>query len=226
MRFIGTIGLARRASKFPNGKRIWRLGSQLGFCLVLLIQNMNAAPDSKENASSPSKPQTAILGGGCFWCLDAVFETFEGVKLVTSGYAGGKTSNPTYKQVCTGETGHAEVVQIEFDPSKISYEQLLEIFWEAHDPTTMDRQGADTGSQYRSIILYQDETQKQAAQKSKQQAALKFKDPIVTEIVPLTKFYPAEDYHQHYFRKNPHAPYCAYVISPKLKKLQKVKGKF
>jgi peptide-methionine (S)-S-oxide reductase len=181
---------------------------------------MNAQKSMQSNAPTP---QLATFGGGCFWCLEAVFERFEGIKSVTSGYAGGKTPNPTYKQVCSGDTSHAEVVQIEFDPAKITYDQLLQIFWEAHDPTTMNRQGADEGTQYRSIIFYRSDAQKLAAEKSRWQAALHFKDPIVTEIVPLTRFYPAEDYHQHYFRKNPHAPYCAVVISPKLKKLEKFK---
>lgn len=170
-----------------------------------------------------AKTQVATLGGGCFWCTEALFETFEGVKSVTSGYAGGTAANPTYKQVCSGMTGHAEVIQIEYDPTTISYERLLEIFWQAHDPTTLNRQGADAGTQYRSIILYHDETQKQAAEKSKATTAAHFQEPIVTEIVPLTKFYPAEDYHQDYFRKNPKAPYCMVVISPKLQKLQKLK---
>jgi peptide-methionine (S)-S-oxide reductase len=183
---------------------------------------MNAAPDSKPPGST-NKTQLATFGGGCFWCTEAVFETFDGVKAVTSGYAGGQAPNPTYKQVCSGDTGHAEVIQIEFDTAKITYEQLLDIFWEAHDPTTPDRQGRDTGTQYRSIILYHDEAQKRAAEKSKAEATKRFKDPIVTEIAPLTKFYPAEEYHQDYFRRNPSAPYCAVVISPKLKKLQKFK---
>jgi peptide-methionine (S)-S-oxide reductase len=182
------------------------------------------------NAFSESKPanaatQQATFGGGCFWCVEAVFESFDGVFSVTSGYAGGKSSNPTYKEVSTGKTGHAEVVQIEFEPAKISYEQLLEIFWETHDPTTLNRQGADLGTHYRSIILYQTDEQKRAAEDSMKKAAPRFQDPIVTEIVPLQKFYPAEDYHQDYFRKNPDAPYCIVVISPKLQKLQKVKEK-
>ncbi len=184
---------------------------------------MNAAPDSKETPA-PAKTQLATLGGGCFWCTEALFETFEGIKSVASGYTGGQAPNPTYKQVCTGDTGHAEVIQIEFDPGRISYEQLLEIFWEVHDPTTQDRQGPDSGTQYRSIILYHNEAQRVAAEKSRQAAAKRFKVPITTEIKPLTKFWPAEDYHQDYFRKNPNQPYCAYIISPKLQKLQKLKA--
>jgi peptide-methionine (S)-S-oxide reductase len=182
---------------------------------------MNAADFSKE--LNLAKSEFATFGGGCFWCVEAAFESFRGVKAVTSGYAGGQTADPTYEQVCTGKTGHAEVVQVEFDPTQISYEQLLEIFWEAHDATTLHRQGADVGTQYRSIILYQNEDQKRAAEKSKQAAQKKVSEPIVTELVALTKFYPAEEHHQDYFQKHPNAPYCAVVISPKLRKLQKMK---
>jgi len=177
------------------------------------------------NASQTNSTQFATLGGGCFWCLEALYETFDGVKSVTSGYAGGAKDNPTYKQVCSETTGHAEVVQIEFDPAKITYDQILEIFWDIHDPTTMNRQGPDSGSQYRSVILYHDEAQKKAAEKSKNVDQSTFGGKIVTDIQPLKKFWPAEDYHQDYFRKNPNAPYCAYVISPKLQKLQKLKKK-
>lgn len=161
------------------------------------------------------------MGGGCFWCLEAVLETFEGVKSVVSGYAGGKKANPTYEEVCSGRSGHAEVVQVEYDPKKITYEQLLEVFWLGHDPTTLNRQGPDSGTQYRSVILYHDEAQKQAAEKSKAAAQKQFSDPIVTEIVRLEKFYPAEEYHQDYYRRNPNKPYCAIYITPKLQKLQK-----
>ncbi|MDD5260850.1 MAG: peptide-methionine (S)-S-oxide reductase MsrA [Methylacidiphilales bacterium] len=167
--------------------------------------------------------ELASFGGGCFWCIDAVFERLDGVKKVTSGYAGGTHARPTYEEVCSGSTGHAEVVQISFDPAKISYEKLLEVFWQAHDPTTLNRQGPDFGTQYRSIILYQNEKQKAAAEKSKAEAAKKFSSPIVTEIVPLKEFYPAENYHQDYFRLNGHAPYCRFVIAPKVEKLQKEK---
>jgi peptide-methionine (S)-S-oxide reductase len=188
------------------------------------FNSMTAAPDSSTDEKAAGT-ELATLGGGCFWCTEALFETFEGVRSVVSGYAGGTTPNPTYKQVCSGSTGHAEVIQIEFDPAKISYEQLLGIFWEIHDPTTLNRQGADEGTQYRSIILYHNEAQKRAAEKSKAAASKRFKDPITTEIVSAGRFYTAEEYHQDYFRKNPNAPYCAYVISPKFKKLQKLKEK-
>jgi peptide-methionine (S)-S-oxide reductase len=143
------------------------------------------------------------------------------VLAVTSGYAGGHAPAPTYKEVCGGRTGHAEVVQLRFDPKRITYDQLLEIFWEIHDPTTPDRQGPDEGTQYRSIILWHDEAQRVAAERSKAAAAQRFKDPIVTEVVPLREFHPAEAYHQDYYRTHPQYPYCAVVISPKLKKLEK-----
>lgn len=163
----------------------------------------------------------ATFGGGCFWCVEAVFEQMEGVKDVVSGYAGGHTENPTYGQVCAGDTGHAEVVRITYDPSVVSYGELLEMFWKSHNPTTPNRQGADVGSQYRSIILYQDEEQKRVAEQSKRKGKESggFSDPIVTEIVPAGEFYEAEGYHQDYSSRNSNAPYCQAVIAPKLKKL-------
>jgi len=164
--------------------------------------------------------EKATFGGGCFWCIEAVFERLDGVDTVISGYAGGTTPNPSYKEVCTGKTGHAEVTEITFDPKKISYEKLLDVFWIAHDPTTLNRQGADHGTQYRSVIFYHDEKQKLAAEKSLKEAQKNFNDPIVTEIKPLEKFYVAEDYHQDYFRNNEDAPYCQFVIKPKLEKLK------
>lgn len=167
------------------------------------------------------KTATATLGGGCFWCLEAAYEEIPGVKDVVSGYAGGTTPNPGYEQVCSGNTGHAEVVQITFDPAVISYERLLETFWKIHDPTTLNRQGADVGTQYRSIILYHDEGQRAAAERSIAAAAQTFADPLVTELVPLKTFYRAEEYHQDYFQKNPTAAYCVFVIAPKLKKLRR-----
>ncbi len=166
-----------------------------------------------------AKTEVATLGGGCFWCLEAVFQRIDGVKSVTSGYAGGTVANPSYEEVCTGKTGHAEVVQIVFDPSVLSYEQLLHTFWECHDPTTMNRQGADVGTQYRSVIFYQDDNQRVMAERSRAEAQKEFEDPIVTEIQPLKAFYKAEDYHQDYFNNHANAPYCTLVIKPKLKKL-------
>ncbi len=169
---------------------------------------------------SPNGTETATLGGGCFWCTEAIFQMLPGVRSVTSGYAGGNTENPTYKQVCSGNTGHAEVIQIEYDPKVVSYEKILETFWDAHDPTTLNRQGADTGTQYRSIILYNSEAQKTAAERSKAEAQKHFSRPIVTEIVPLKQFYKAEGYHQDYYRANPDQGYCRAVIRPKVEKFQ------
>jgi peptide-methionine (S)-S-oxide reductase len=165
------------------------------------------------------KTQTVTLGGGCFWCVEAVYERLPGIVSVTSGYAGGQTDNPTYEQICTGRTGHAEVVQIEFEPEKISYEKIIDLFWQAHDPTTLNRQGADTGTQYRSIILTTDDEQARLARQSMERAQPGFKSPIVTEIIPLEKFYPAEDHHQNFYRENPMHPYNQAVIRPKLQKL-------
>ncbi|MDH7516183.1 MAG: peptide-methionine (S)-S-oxide reductase MsrA [Bacteroidota bacterium] len=164
--------------------------------------------------------ETAVFGGGCFWCIEAVFETVDGVIDVTSGYAGGTVPDPTYEQVCTGETGHAEVVRITFDPSRVSYADLLELFWKSHDPTTPNRQGPDEGTQYRSVIFTTSEEQRRAAEQSKRKAQAMFHDEIVTEILPLKAFYPAEAYHQDYFRRNPNAAYCRLVIRPKVDKLK------
>ena len=179
-----------------------------------------AAAAQATNTMNTNHLETATLGGGCFWCMEAVYERLPGVRSVTSGYAGGHVVNPTYRQVCGGDTGHAEVTQITFDPAKTSYAKLLEVFWQAHDPTTLNRQGNDEGTQYRSIILYHDEQQKLIAEKSKLAAQESSFKPIVTEIVPLTKFYPAEDYHQGYFDAHGHEPYCQAVIAPKLDKLE------
>jgi peptide-methionine (S)-S-oxide reductase len=170
--------------------------------------------------SSMEGLQKATFGAGCFWCVEAVFESLDGVQSVVAGYAGGLKANPTYEEVCSGLTGHAEVAQITFDPKKISYSRLLEVFWEAHDPTTMNRQGADVGTQYRSVIFTSNEEQRMVAEQSRQEAQKKYRDPIVTDIKPLTNFYVAENYHQDYFRNNPNAPYCRYVIKPKLDKLK------
>lgn len=188
--------------------------------LGLATSQADEGSTKKMNTSKTNSAALATFGGGCFWCVEAVFEKLDGVQSVVSGYAGGRKDNPTYKEVCSGDTGHAEVVQIAFDPQKISYEKLLEIFWQAHDPTTLNRQGADAGTQYRSVVFYHNEEQKKAAEKSKEAAQWNFTTPLVTEIAPLTKFYPAEDYHQDYFRNNPNAPYCAVVIRPKLEKLK------
>jgi peptide-methionine (S)-S-oxide reductase len=190
------------------------------FLVAWMGWTMNSQTQSLQT-NTPSRTATAVFGGGCFWCMEALFETIPGVLSVTSGYAGGHVPHPTYKQVCSGTTGHAEVIQVVYDPARIRYEDLLEAFWEAHDPTTLNRQGNDVGPQYRSIILYADESQRQAAERSKARAAKRFSRPIVTEIVPLDRFYPAEAYHQDYFRKNPTEAYCQLVIRPKLEKFQK-----
>jgi peptide-methionine (S)-S-oxide reductase len=168
-----------------------------------------------------TKTEKATLGGGCFWCIEAVYQRLPGVVSVTSGYAGGSLANPTYEQVCSGSTGHAEVVQIEFDPAKISYTQILELFWQAHDPTTLNRQGNDEGTQYRSVIFYHSPGQKVVAEESRRKAQSKLSDPIVTEIQPITAFYKAENYHQQYYQNNAHQPYCRFVIKPKLDKIFK-----
>ena len=167
--------------------------------------------------------ETAMLGGGCFWCVEAVFEQLKGVHSVVSGYAGGSMENPTYRDLCNGNTGHAEAVQIDFDPTVVSYRDILEIFFATHDPTTLNRQGPDEGTQYRSAIFYHDSAQKEAAERliAELNAAQIWNHPIVTEVVPLEKFYQAEDYHQGYFQANPRQPYCQAVINPKLAKFRK-----
>jgi len=163
--------------------------------------------------------EKATLGGGCFWCLEAIYQRIEGVEEVVSGYAGGALPDPTYEAVCRGDTGHAEVIQITYDPAKVSYHKLIDLFWEAHDPTTLNRQGNDVGTQYRSVIFSHDEKQQELAEVSRTEAQKKYRQPIVTQIEPLDTFYAAEDYHQDYFRRTPNNPYCAVVIAPKLKKL-------
>ena len=181
-----------------------------------------AAPQgaaSKDTASS----ETATLGGGCFWCLEAVFDQLEGVRSVESGYSGGSAADANYKKVCTGTTGHAEVVQVRFDPAVLSYDELLGVFFTIHDPTTLNRQGADAGTQYRSAIFYGSPEQKAAAERviAELAAAKVWKDPIVTHLVPLDAFYPAEDYHQEYYARNGEAPYCQIVVAPKVAKFRK-----
>jgi peptide-methionine (S)-S-oxide reductase len=170
-----------------------------------------------------NKLETTTLGAGCFWCIEAVFQNLKGVQSVVSGYTGGQVENPTYQQICTGTTGHAEVAQIIFDPALISFEDLLYVFWRTHDPTTLNRQGADVGTQYRSAIFYDREEQKEIAEKSKVKtdASDLWPDPIVTEISQLDKFYNAEEYHQDYYKLNPNQPYCRLVIDPKIRKLKK-----
>lgn len=180
--------------------------------------------NASNNQSEPSQQlEVATLGGGCFWCLEPVFDDLRGVVSVESGYSGGLKPNPTYEQVCSGNTGHAEVVQVTFDPSKISYGDLLQVFFSIHDPTTLNRQGADVGTQYRSVIFYHNEEQKKTAEdviRSLQEQRI-WNKPIVTQVVPFDAFYQAEDYHQEYFANNPRQPYCNVVIAPKVTKFRK-----
>ena len=168
--------------------------------------------------------ELATFGSGCFWCTEAVFQRMKGVEKVVSGYSGGHVENPTYRQVCAGDTGHAEVIQVHYDPSQVSYEQLLEVFWKTHDPTTPNRQGNDHGPQYRSVIFYHNDDQKRLAEGYKQKLEVEkiWEDPIVTEISPFTNFYSAEDYHQNYYNENGAQPYCSFVIRPKIEKIQKI----
>jgi peptide-methionine (S)-S-oxide reductase len=167
---------------------------------------------------------TATFGAGCFWCTEAVYSQLKGVLSVTSGYSGGSTRNPSYREVCTGTTGHAEVTQIVYDPAQISFTELLEVFWTMHDPTTLNRQGADVGTQYRSVIFYHNEDQHKLAEeyKNKLNSEMAFDKPVVTEIKPFKVFYKAEDYHQDYFENNSNQPYCQYVILPKVEKVRKI----
>jgi len=166
--------------------------------------------------------QTAVLGGGCFWCVEAAFNQLQGVQRVISGYMGGRVQNPTYEQVCSGRTGHVEVAEITFNPDVITYEDILEVFFTAHDPTTLNRQGNDVGEQYRSVIFYRDEEQRKIAQRviGELNRDHVFKDPIVTTVEPASRFYPAEQYHQDYFTNHPYQPYCMFVVSPKVKKIR------
>lgn len=174
--------------------------------------------------NQPDRLELATFGAGCFWCVEAIFQLLDGVKSVLSGYAGGTVDNPTYEEVCTGTTGHAEVCRITFDPAIITYPELLTVFFQAHDPTTLNRQGADVGTQYRSVIFYHDEQQREAAEKSKREldASGRWPNPVVTEISPSTNFFPAEGYHQNYYRLNSGTPYSAAVIHPKLEKFRAV----
>ncbi|HEY7109262.1 MAG TPA: peptide-methionine (S)-S-oxide reductase MsrA [Nitrososphaeraceae archaeon] len=182
-----------------------------------MINDDSAVVQSKND----EKLETATIASGCFWCSEAIFSRVKGVESVTSGYSGGKIDNPSYEQVCTGTTGHAEAVQIKFNPKIITFEKILDIFWHTHDPTTMNRQGNDIGTQYRSAIFYHDEGQKSIAEKLKKDLEKEhiFKDPIVTEIIPFSSFYAAEKYHKDYYENNRNVPYCNFVIDPKIEKL-------
>jgi peptide-methionine (S)-S-oxide reductase len=196
--------------------------SIITLCLAVVFASTYGQTTNKPKTMNTSE-QLATFGGGCFWCTEAVFLDVKGVSKVESGYAGGTVKNPTYKEVSTGLTGHAEVIQITFDPKVVSYEVLLEIFWNTHDPTTLNRQGADEGTQYRSVVFYHSEEQKKVAEqyKSQLEASKVYKNRIVTEISPLTNYYPAEDYHQNYYALNQGQGYCQYVIRPKVEKFRK-----
>jgi peptide-methionine (S)-S-oxide reductase len=194
----------------------------INFPFLILLSFTAIGCQQKGTQTMPdNKLEIATLGGGCFWCVEAVYERVEGVKDVISGYAGGHTKNPTYKDVTSGETGHTEVCQIHFDPNEITYDEILNIFWQAHDPTTLNRQGNDFGTQYRSAIYYHNAGQKASVTSAIINAKKMFKDPITTEVVPLDVFYKAEVYHQDYFANNPNVPYCTFVIAPKINKLKK-----
>lgn len=182
-------------------------------------ENPTDQPMAQEQPSTPATLETATFGAGCYWCVEAVLEQVDGVQSVVSGFMGGESNDVTYEEVCTGRTGHAEVVQVRFDPNVVSYETLLDWFWRLHDPTTLNRQGADVGTQYRSAIFTHSEAQRMAAEKSKAEAAPAFADPIVTEITPASELITAPDKHQDYYRENRQAGYCRVVIAPKLRKL-------
>lgn len=205
--------------------------SFLLFCVLILSgcnkkeTNAQSEKTSKEGKQmNEAGLEKATFGSGCFWCTEAIFEKLNGVTSVVSGYAGGHVDNPTYEEVCTGTTGHAEVTQITYDPKIITYDELLEVFWKTHDPTTLNRQGNDVGPQYRSVIFYHNEEQKALAEKYKDELNKSgaWDNPIVTEITAYTNFYPAEKYHQNYYENNPNQGYCAFVIAPKLEKFKKV----
>jgi peptide-methionine (S)-S-oxide reductase len=193
---------------------------------LLIIYSISYAQKMKDSSGMEKQQdisktlEIATFGSGCFWCTEAVFERLDGVEKVVSGYSGGHVKNPSYKEVCNGTTGHAEVCQIYFDPGVISFDELLNVFWHTHDPTTLNRQGNDVGNQYRSAIFYHNEKQNKAAteSKNKMDASGEFTDPIVTEITEFTNFYEAEDYHQDYFANNPNQPYCTFIVAPKVKK--------
>lgn len=189
------------------------------FLFFSLMGSLYLSADAKENNM---KNEIATLGGGCFWCLEAVFEETRGVLKVVNGYAGGDVVNPRYEQVSMGKTNHAEVVQVTFDANIISYEEILKIFWLIHDPTTLNRQGNDIGTQYRSVIFYHDDKQKEAAEASIKLFSTKFLNPIVTQLLPMPTFYKAEDYHQDYFKNNPNQGYCSFVVAPKVEKFKGV----
>jgi peptide-methionine (S)-S-oxide reductase len=204
------------------------LAKKTGFILVALfvivLQACGQKSDKEKKKMKNNNLELATFGAGCFWCVEAIFQRVDGVEKVVSGYSGGHVKNPSYKEVCNGTTGHAEVCQLSYDPDEVSYEELLEIFWQTHDPTTLNRQGNDVGTQYRSVVFYHNEKQKELAEKYKAELdeAEIYNDPIVTEISEFEKMYVAENYHQNYFNENGSQPYCSFVIQPKVDKFKKV----
>ncbi len=219
-----------KKARFKNYKALFILGEYSSYALLVQLffiftlnlfsmQNSDAQTRKDQNTNT----ELATFGAGCFWCVEAIFSRVDGVLEVQSGYSGGHVNNPSYKEVCTGKTGHAEVCQITYDPDKISYPELLEIYWKTHNPTTLNRQGNDVGTQYRSVIFYHNEEQKKIASEMKDKLSKEkiWNDPIVTQIVPFEAFYPAEDYHDDYYEKNPAQPYCSFVITPKVEKFEK-----
>jgi peptide-methionine (S)-S-oxide reductase len=212
-----------------RGKKSWLIGLTLVVvvCVAVFLGRkfaLSETPTVLEPAEPPAGMAKATFGAGCFWCTEAVFSQLKGVRSVVSGYSGGWLKNPTYREVCTGTTGHAEAIQVTYDPAVIPYEELLEVFWQAHDPTTPDRQGNDVGPQYRSIIFYHTDEQKRLAEQSRQEmdASGLFAGPVVTQVVPFTEFYRAEPYHQNYFAENSGHPYCRFLIRPKVEKMKKL----
>jgi peptide-methionine (S)-S-oxide reductase len=187
---------------------------------MLLLSKKNSMSTKEQPADFPQKTAVATLGGGCFWCVEIMYQDLQGVLKVESGYSGGRSVNPTYQEICTGRSGHAEVIRVTFDPSLLSYREILDVFFTIHDPTTLNRQGNDRGTQYRSVIFYHSEDQKIIARESKIAAQALWESPIVTEISLLENFYPAESYHQNYFKDNPNQPYCSIVIAPKVRKFR------
>jgi methionine-S-sulfoxide reductase len=196
----------------------------IGLMAVISSELKSSMPSNKNMETKETGLKTVVFAGGCFWCTEAIFNELKGVQKVVSGYSGGKVPNPTYNEVCTGLTGHAECTQITYNPEQITFAELLEVFWMTHDPTTLNRQGADSGTQYRSAIFYTDEDQKQQAiaYKAKLEKEKIWENPIITEITKFEKFYPAEDYHQEYYQNNPNQGYCRIVITPKIEKFKKI----
>jgi peptide-methionine (S)-S-oxide reductase len=228
MHFLAAAG-SRSVPKLTPIIHLIAAGTLLGLIITSGAGCKAGEAEPKENKTMTTKTNKTVipegaesitLGAGCFWCTEAVFQQIPGVLSVTSGYMGGTVKDPTYEQVCTGRTGHAEVSRVVYDPQQTSLEKILQVFWHAHDPTTLNRQGPDTGTQYRSAIYYQTDAQRQIAEKSKAEAGKELAAPVVTEITPAGAFYPAEDYHQDYYRLNKNRnPYCQRIIAPKLKKL-------